>query len=365
MIRALRKRARPDNLVNQVRAGGKDLGRRVYLWAVVALCGFLALQVIGPWVFLDAEGLVNRDRNVIASEFTARVAQLNVQPGDRVSKGMELAVLHSRELVDALSENQRRRSTLMSRDSQVTGRMSTIDQTLPIAIERRKRAAAFDNKIASLAARQLTTLPRQSEAQKELYEAQKEETTLKTERVALEQERDNVRRAFAETDREFQSLDHAYNGGRVIAPASGTIGPKVPSPGSVIRTGDPFLDLYTGDLHALAYLPIGRLYTIRQGDFVYVTDGQTRSLGRIQRIEEVTDSLPGEFQTNFQVKDRKQVMRISFDEVPAFPLLAKVKVTSRASPQGLIALVRSIFMTAGEAVFTMLRFAGSAFAQGK
>ncbi len=364
MIRALRRRARPDNLVNQVRAGGKDLGRRIYLWTVVALCGFLALQVIGPWVFLDAEGLVNRDRNVIAAEFTARVAQLNVQPGDRVSKGMELAVLHSRELIDALAENQRRRSTLMSRDSQVTGRITTIDQTLPNATERRKRAASFEAKIASLAARNLTTLPRQSEAQKELYEAQKEETTLKTERVALENERENIRKARFETDREFESLDRSYNNGRVIAPLAGIVGPKVPSPGTVIRTGDPFLDVYNGDLHALAYLPTGRLYSIQNGDLVFVTDGQTRSVGRVQRIEEVTDSLPGEFQTNFQVKDRKQVIRIAFDVEPAFPLLAKIKVTGRFSPQGLIALTRSTLMMAGEAVFSLFRFVGTAFAMG-
>ena len=48
MIKALRPRIRPDSLHNQVRAGGRSLGRRLYLLSVVGFATFLLIQIAGP-----------------------------------------------------------------------------------------------------------------------------------------------------------------------------------------------------------------------------------------------------------------------------------------------------------------------------
>ena len=82
MIKAIRKRARPDNLKNQVRAGGQSFARRLYLYCVVGLFVILGWTFTGHWFFLDAEGIVTKERTIIAPDYAARVLAIHVKSGD-------------------------------------------------------------------------------------------------------------------------------------------------------------------------------------------------------------------------------------------------------------------------------------------
>ncbi len=341
MIKALRKRPRPDNLLNQVRAGGQSLGRRIYLGSVLAGVLYLIVQLVGPLLFLESDGLAMKDRVVIASLYNARVLGVHVKPGDRVEAGDVLMTLQSTEMLDRLSDVASKRTTITARESQIRSRLASLEITMPSAQERRKRATAMIQTIRDLAARSLTTTTRQTEAAREFYEAEREEQQLIAEKTSLENELKSLTASRTELDTLIDSLKATFNDGKVVAGVGGTIGARVPHPGQVLKVAESAMEIYRGATHVLAYVPTNRLYGLDVGERVVVTEGGVRRHGRIARIEQVTDAIPAEFQLTFRAVDRQQIMRITFDEEPPFPIQAKVKVTSTFSPTDMSALARS------------------------
>jgi hypothetical protein len=140
-------------------------------------------------------------------------------------------------------------------------------------------------------------------------------------------------------------LKRAYNGGQITAPAAGTIGPRVPSTGSIIKVGETALDLYRGSTYVVGYLHTSRLFSVETGDTVVVTDGKMRSTGVVVRIEAVADALPAEFQSVFSARERQQVVRIEMDSRREndFPIHGKVKVTGLFTPTNLTSIVKTGF----------------------
>ncbi len=359
MIKAIRKRARPDNLKNQVRAGGQSFARKLYFYCVVGVFVMLGWTFTGHWFFLDAEGIVTKERTIIAPDYAARVLAIHVKSGDTVKPGTHIATLQSREILDSIAELITRRATVLSREAQVSGRIETIRKVLPSAIERSKRAVQTQNQLASLNARGLTTGPRIQESQKEFYEAQREESSLTTELQALEAEHRNIASTRKEMDSVIGQVQANYNNGKVVAQIEGVVGPKVPNLGQIVKSGDPLVELYRGDMFVLAYMPTGRLYSVLPADAVRVSDGQHNFPGRVERIENVTDALPPEFQVNFRATDRQQLFRVVFDEKPPFAIQAKIKLSSNWSPQGLMTLGKGLAISLGETVGGWLRFGGT------
>jgi multidrug resistance efflux pump len=359
MIKAIRKRARPDNLKNQVRAGGQSFARKLYLYCIVALFVVLGWTFTGHWFFLDAEGIVTKERTIIAPDYAARILTIHVKPGDTVKPGTHIATLQSREIVDSIADLTTRRATVLSREAQIIGRVETIRKVLPSAVERRKRAIETERKMTALSTRGLTTGPRIQDAQREFYEAQREESSLSTELQALEAELRNIVASRKDMDAVISQVKANYNDGKVVAQIEGVVGPKVPNPGQIVKSGDPLVELYRGDMFVLAYMPVGRLYSILPNDAVRVSDGQQNFAGRVERIENVTDALPPEFQLSFRSQDRQQLFRIVFDQTPPFAIQSKTRISSNWSPQGLLALGKGAAIAVGETISGWLRFGGT------
>jgi hypothetical protein len=118
MIKAIRKRARPDNLKNQVRAGGKSLARRLYLFALSGVGVILVTTLIGPLLFLDADGLVMRERSIISPDYNARVMAVHVKPGDQVVAGQQLISVVSSETLDRIADLTAKVAALSTRADQ-------------------------------------------------------------------------------------------------------------------------------------------------------------------------------------------------------------------------------------------------------
>ncbi len=365
MIKAIRKRARPDNLKNQVRAGGQSFARKLYLYCVIAVFATLAWIFTGHWFFLDAEGQVSKERVVIAPDYAARVLAIHVKPGDKVVAGQHIATLQSREILDTIAELTTRRATVMSREAQITGRIETIRKLLPSAIERRKRAIETQKQLASLSVRGLTTGPRVQDAQREFYEAEKEESSLTTESKALMAEFINVQTSRTELDALIAQVQSTYNGGKVLAGVDGIVGARVPHLGQIVKSGEALVDLYRGDMFVLAYMPVGRFYSIRPGDPIRVTDGQQSFMGRVDRIENVTDALPPEFQVSFRAQERQQIFRVAFDSPPPFAIQAKVKLSGAWSPNGLASFGKGAALALGETVTGWLGGSGAQAGAGR
>ena len=77
MIRSLKKRPRSDALANEKRLPPHSLGRIIYL----SLLGIFSIAILnylfGDLVFLHADGLVLRDKTVVAPSYVARIQQID------------------------------------------------------------------------------------------------------------------------------------------------------------------------------------------------------------------------------------------------------------------------------------------------
>jgi len=350
MIKAIRKRARPDNLKNQVRAGGQSFARKLYLYCIVSVFVLIGWTFTGHWFFLDAEGLVTRERMVVAPDYSGRIVEVHVKPGDRVEAGQLLATLHSREITDVIAELTTRRGTVSSREAQLSARIETARRLLPRAAERKRRALEAHRQLAGLGRRGLTTTTRIQETEREIDEAEREESTLAAEINGSASEMKNLNATLAQMDQTIAQAERNYSGGRVIALADGLIGARAPSLGQIVKSGEPLFDLYRGEMFVLAYVPIGRLYALSENDSVSVSDGQTTFPGRVEHIKAVTDALPPEFQANFRAQDRQQIFSVAFTDPPPFAVLAKVRLSSNWSPYGMSRRLIGLVTGAGELV---------------
>jgi multidrug resistance efflux pump len=338
-IRSLRPNSRPDNAKNQVRAG-QSLARRLYLGCLLAGFGWLGYQFIGPLIVIDADGLVMQDREVVMPPYTAHVVSTAVRPGEAIGAGQRIATVISTQMLDIISELETRKEQSDSRDRQVTARMAAIDETLPTAERRRKAAEAAGATIDRAMSGGFTTAARSAETTRDRYDAAREVAALKAERVTLESERTALKAARGRVGEALAKALDLYRGGTVASPVSGTVGARVVAPGTVMAPGDVIADVNHGEKYVLAYLPTNRVYATRPGQEVVVTDGGNSQVGRIERIEAITDQVPKEFQSTFRGIDRQQVARVAIDNAAMFPLQAKIKVTAPNAPSNLLMALR-------------------------
>jgi multidrug resistance efflux pump len=361
MITALRDRVRPDNLHNQVRAGGKNLARRIYLYSVALVIGVIALEFIGPVIFLDADGLVMKERTVVGTDYSSRVTAVLIKPGDSVQAGQHLITIQSPDAVEKMAEIISKLATMTAREAQLKSRAGSLSTLKPVVSERRVRALESLKRLRTLLDRQLTTSSRLAEATREVFEAEREEAKLIAEEATLSDELRTAGASREELQNVLATMRLNYNDGKILAAASGTVGPKVVSPGSVLKPGEAALDIYRGRPYVVTYLPTSRIFSVEAGDMVVVTDGKKRAIGIVQRIETLAEAAPPEFQSAFRSVDRQQVARVEFDlEGPPFPIYAKVKVAGRIS----VTNVTSFFKSAiGNAADRVMRLAGYEIAE--
>jgi multidrug resistance efflux pump len=357
MIKALRKRTRPDNLVNQVRAGGKSLARRMYLIALGTVAFILVSAILGPLFFLDADGLVMKDRTIISSDYNARVLKVHVRPGDEVKAGAPLLTVVSADVIDRAADLTAKIAAASSKEATLRSRLAQVTALGPVSKDRRSRAAAALKVMQGLQARQLTTAPRVMEATREAYDAEREEAQMNGELEVNKIELAAASASRQELSHALEQLRAVYNDGKIIAPVDGTIGSKVPSIGNVMRVGESAIDLYKGDVYVVGYLPTSRLFSVEAGDSVVVTDGKMRGRAKVIRVEAVADALPAEFQSVFSARERQQVVRVELDnrEDNDFPIHGKVKVTGLFTPTNITSMLKTAvaFVTN-----TALRLAG-------
>src|SRR5579871_2752992 len=102
-IHSLRDQSRPDTLKNQIRAS-QSLARRIYLGLLAAGALWIVTLFVGPLLFLNADGLVVQEKEVVSPAFPAQVAAVNVRPGDHVGVGQTICTVVSTQMLDLISD---------------------------------------------------------------------------------------------------------------------------------------------------------------------------------------------------------------------------------------------------------------------
>lgn len=329
MIRSLKKRPRSDNLVNEKRATPNSTGRFIYL-AALALFGFaIANYLFGDLVFLRANGLLLRDKTVIAPSYVARVQGIHVKEGEQIKKGQVLVNLQSIEMLERLADLSARRARIVADIVEFRIRSETVSALLPLAQKRETEASRVVGKFDELAELGLTTASSYDTALTANFNAQQDRIKLASQMKTLEKELATLQDARNDAESALSKLQEQYADGIVRAPISGYIGASTPAIGNVYRTGDPILSIYSGEAYVLAYLPQRYLFSIEAGQKVKISDGRHSIAGVLAELLPVTDTLAKEFQNTFKPTDRNQLAKIRLLEPSPFPLHEKVMITGR------------------------------------
>jgi multidrug resistance efflux pump len=327
MIRKLKSRPRADTQQNQPRSSSRSTGRRIYLLLLVLFGLALSNYVWGDRVMMRADGLLLRDRTMVAATSVVRIEDINVRPGQRVAKGDVLFTVGSLEIVEKLTDFSLRNAQIKERFSALEARRRLLDDLVPLAEDKLRRAHQALKHQQQLAQLRLVPGQRSNPAQEMIETAQENLQRLNAERdnldielASLEPIRDNASDAL-------QKLEDHYANGAVRAASDGFIGDVTPSVGEVFLAGEPILSVITGAPYVLAYLPDTYVFRVNQGLPVEVQNGQDNATGVISEILPVSQTLPKEFQNAFRPNRTRQLARIDFAQSVDIPTFANVRIS--------------------------------------
>jgi multidrug resistance efflux pump len=324
----LSKRNRIDTLTNEVRRRGNKWDRLIYFGLVGLFLGWVVDLMAGDYFYLHADGLVLRDRLVLATQFTSQVGDLSVIEGGPVKRGQVVARLKSEEVEQTLARLSAEITNAMTRRSTLSVRQDVIAATRDSAEQTYQAAHATNIQTRQLINARLISNKRVSELMESEFRTSQTLAELQAEEVGIERDLPQLEGAIVEATAARERLKESYNDGKIIAPADGIVGSLPVRPGSVARTGEPLMELYTGETYVLSYVPEGALYDLSIGTPVNITVGFQTYSGHVKQILPVSSQLPQHFQDAIRPPARAQVMYVAFEPGQPLPtLFAKPKIS--------------------------------------
>lgn len=328
----LRRRPRYDALQNETRKRGRSWGRWIYLGLVGVFVVWLFDIFLGDLVYFRADGLVMRDRVVLATQYTASVRQLPVEEGGRVRKGELIADLVSQSVEESLAKLASDVADLLTRSTQLTTRKQVIDAIAPMAKRRLAEAQEARRRSESDGSRGLYTVDRRHTLLENVIKGATSMAEIDAERRAMEVDLPKLKAAVDAAVQAMARLKAIYGDGQVRSSVEGVVGHLHVSRGSVVKPGDPLMEIFHGKPYVLAYVPEGALYRLEVGDRVEVEIGFESYSGTIGQIYPVTSQLPREFADTFRKAPRAQVIRIEFAGSTYPTLFARTRVSAAGWP---------------------------------
>ncbi len=298
-------------------------------------------------VWLSADGLVTRKSVAIAAPWPdARIREIFVRPGDWVTSGQTVAVVESATMLRSLAVLAAEKARLEGRLAQHQARRTVVSTLLPLAEANAAQAEAYLATIMKAGASGMAVNRTLQEMMSARVQASDRYLSLKAEQASLQAETEAGENAFKQVAAAYDDLRRAYDNGHLYAAASGHIGGNVAMVGEVLSPGkDKIASVYTGENFVLAYVPEGYLFDLKPGEKVAVKARGQVVEGRIERVLEVTEALPPEFQLPNRVRGRGQLVRVELVDANNFAVDQKVVVTSCYLENcriGLSAMIRAI-----------------------
>lgn len=330
----LRRRPRLDTLQNEVRKRGRSWGRWVYLALVLGLLLWLLDSFLGDYIYLRAEGLVLRERVVLATQYPAAVVKLNVRQGWNVRPGKVVARLRSQYVEESLAKLHAQLAGVITSAAELSIRDKVNDALYPLAQNRYQIARSARINSEELLSQGLLAVNRHSDLIKDEVVSAESQAQLAAERDVIGREAADVRAAIDASQSAISRLTELYGDGVVRSTVDGIVGSLEVSEGSVVREAEPLMEIFTGPPFVLAYVPEGTLYDVQKGDHIRIGVGLASYHGQVSQIYNLAGQLPKEFQQAFQPVNRARLIRVDFDpdqrDLP--PLFAKTRLSAAGWP---------------------------------
>jgi multidrug resistance efflux pump len=289
---------------------------------------------LGDYIYLRAEGLVLRERVVLATQYPAAVVKLNVRQGWNVRPGKVVARLRSQYVEESLAKLHAQLAGVITSAAELSIRDKVNDALYPLAQNRYQIARNARINSEELLSQGLLAVNRHSDLIKDEVVSAESQAQLAAERDVIGREAADVRAAIDASQSAISRLTELYGDGVVRSTVDGIVGSLEVSEGSVVREAEPLMEIFTGPPFVLAYVPEGTLYDVQKGDHIRIGVGLASYHGQVSQIYNLAGQLPKEFQQAFQPVNRARLIRVDFDpdqrDLP--PLFAKTRLSAAGWP---------------------------------
>lgn len=308
----------------------RALVRWTYLVAIASMLIWIISSVAGGYAYKSADGLVVGDAGVVSPEYTVTILTLEVANGDRVTAGDIVARVSSTRVAETVAALSMQASTLVSRMAEINSKAEIMDQLVGSAEVRDKVVTSSNERLQGSKERGYLPALTENAVADQVFKGKQELAVLKAERSSLSDTIAQVIAASRFTDQALKDILTLFDAGKMKAPMTGFISGIEAGIGSVINPGQNVLEMVGEQRYVLAYVPVSRLYSLKQDAPVTIEVGWGNwRRGRISRIEPIAARLPKEFQKTLSPVDRQQLVRVDFDNGETAPLPYFTKVTIR------------------------------------
>ncbi|MEM1436634.1 MAG: HlyD family efflux transporter periplasmic adaptor subunit [Pseudomonadota bacterium] len=329
----LKKRPRVDALANEVRARRGSLGRWLYLGAIATFVVWLGNLFAGELLYFRADGLVLLDRVVIATQYPASIEGVSIEEGDQLTPGQPLLTVRSQSVEETLAALSSELAVLLTRAAEMRVRAEVIEAITPVVHNNLSAARAARASAEDRSSRGLFTDLQRAQLSEQVLSSVRADAEIRAERAAIAADLPTIEAAVARAENALAALADNYAGGALNAPTAGVVGYLHVAPGSVVRAGEPIMEIFHGEPFVLALVPEGALYAVEPGDEVHVQLGFDRHDGVIDRIYPVTAELPPEFADRFNQQRRAPLAKIRLAPSDTPPtLFARTRVSAKGWP---------------------------------
>ncbi|WP_416797414.1 HlyD family secretion protein [Ciceribacter azotifigens] len=277
----------PDPVESRRRSAGRFV-RFVYGTLVFGLLAALILYFGTPLVFLGSPGIVSAPRQLVSLPYAVQVVDRVAEPGEAVSVGDEIARVRSPQQDEIVATYMRGLSELAGREADLRIREQVAQNSLPAARAYLELTATAVNRLA--AAKNAVSLTYEldvrnahAQARKDVASQEAEAAEASVQIAALAALRERLQQQVDRLERDFAN-------GRVVAPVSGIVSPRMATAGESLVAGTAIAEIYdTSDIFIDWFVPDYRLVEPKVGKPVFVLFGNRRISGEITRILPVSD----------------------------------------------------------------------------
>ncbi|MBV2183699.1 MAG: HlyD family efflux transporter periplasmic adaptor subunit [Rhizobium sp.] len=277
----------PDPVESRRRSAGRFV-RLVYGTLVFGLLAGLIVYFGTPLVFLGGPGLVSAPRQLVSLPFAIQVIDRVAEPGEAVAVGDVIAQVRSPQQDEIVATYMRGLSELAGREADLRIRARVAKDSLPAARTYLElTASAVDRLTAARSsislAYELEVRNAHAQARKDVASQEAEAAEAATQIAALAVIRERLQQ---QVDR----LEGDFADGRVVAPVSGIVSPRMAKAGESLIAGTAIAEIYNNrDIYIDWFVPDFRLVEPGVGRPVLMVFGNRRILGEIAQILPVSD----------------------------------------------------------------------------
>src|SRR5262249_618910 len=248
----------------------------VYFAALIAFAVYLGNTFAGGYIYMRGEGLVIGEPAVVAAEFIATVTGVSVKDGQEVKRGEIVSHISSQYMSETRAKLTSDYAARASRLAEVKARREIVDAVLVSAETRERVAADGLAQLDTIQKKGYLPILTHTAATAQPFKANHEPEAFPPQSRALDGTVAALAPASEQADCALKELVVLYDDGKLRSMIDGVVSKVLVSPGSVVRPGEPMVEIVGKHRFVVAWFPVSRLYRLQVGDAVTLSPARAR-----------------------------------------------------------------------------------------